>query len=99
MAHYIRPNIFTFIVAQSVSLEKQQQLVGLFWVLAMALILLFVFVGTAMLLFRVIRRRTRLNEESEKQKKTDMSTDPWGESAKRLAGSESDDPDLRGKDS
>jgi len=84
MAQYIRPNIFTFIVAQSVSLEKQQQLVGLFWSLALALILLFLFVGTAMILFRVIRRRIRLNEAAEKRKKTDVVIDPWGESAKRI---------------
>ncbi|MBL4700853.1 MAG: hypothetical protein JKX85_06310 [Phycisphaeraceae bacterium] len=84
MAIYIRPNYCLFIVAQSVPLEKQQQLVGLFWALALAVILLFLFVGVMMALFRVIRRRMRLNELEQSSKRTVDLPDPWDESAKRM---------------
>ncbi|MAX26884.1 MAG: hypothetical protein CMJ19_20515 [Phycisphaeraceae bacterium] len=93
MAIYNRPNLYPFIVAQSVSLEAQQQLMGLFWTLALAVILLFLFVGVMMALFRVIRRRMRLNEQSQSRRKTDnldgysepsAPPDPWDESGKRL---------------
>lgn len=85
MAIYIRPNLYSFIVAQSVSLEAQQQLMGLFWTLALAVILLFLFVGVMMALSRVIRRRMLLNEKEAARRKAGMDhTDPWGESGKRL---------------
>ncbi len=90
MAIYNRPNLYPFIVAQSVSLEAQQQLMGLFWTLALAVILLFLFVGIMMAMFRVIRRRMRLNDQSQNRRKSDNpgaqadAPDPWGESGKRL---------------
>ncbi|MFG0250830.1 MAG: hypothetical protein ACF8OB_18235 [Phycisphaeraceae bacterium JB051] len=90
MAIYNRPNLYPFIVAQSVSLEAQQQLMGLFWTLALAVILLFLFVGVMMAMFRVIRRRMHLNEQDQNRRRADnpggLATplDPWGESGKRI---------------
>lgn len=89
MAPYDRPNLILYIVAQSMPLEKQQQLVGLFWTLALAVILLFLFVGVMMALARVIRRRMRL-EEQENKRKRQQSVDPWGEAARRLDPNKSD---------
>ena len=84
MALNIRPKHCLFIVAQSVPLEKQQQLMGLFWTLALAVILLFLFVGVMMALVRVIRRRARLNELAQSNRSKSDLLNPWDESAKRL---------------
>lgn len=84
MAIYNRPNHYHIIVAQTVSLEAQQQLMGLFWSLALAVILLFLFVGVMMALVRTMRRRTRLNEQAQTKRQAMANADPWDESGKRL---------------
>jgi flagellar biosynthesis/type III secretory pathway M-ring protein FliF/YscJ len=84
MALYNRPNLYSFIVAQSMPLEKQQELVGLFWTLALAVILLFLFVAVMMVMARVVRRRMRLNEADRSGSRPRVDVDPWGEAAKRI---------------